>query len=110
MTSTLDERIEAASQLALAERTHRQQLRKALVEVGRHLGWDRETVIRLSEAITGLPWRRCSTSHVLRVARVLLEVATALRCGSPADDVIRAHVACHDDAASIDNHLGVEAC
>jgi hypothetical protein len=28
MTSTLDERIEAASQLALAERTHRQQLRK----------------------------------------------------------------------------------
>src|SRR5713101_2953103 len=90
MTLKVDEmRAEATSQLACVERAHRQQLREALVEVGRHLGWDRQTVIRLSEAITGRPWRRCSTSHVLRVARVLLEVATALRSGSPADDVIR---------------------
>jgi hypothetical protein len=97
MTLTVDDvRAEARSQLACVERAHRQQLREALVEVGRHLGWDRQTVIRLSEAITGRPWRRCSTSQVLRVARVLLEVATALRCGSPAEDVIRAHVT-HDD-------------
>jgi hypothetical protein len=39
---------------------------------------------------------------------VLLEVATVLRCGNPADDVIRAHVAYDDDAASIEKHLGVE--
>ena len=111
MTLKVDEmRAEATSQLARVERAYRQQLREALVEVGRHLGWDRETVIRLSEVITGRPWRRCSTSQVLRVARVLLEVATALRCGSPTDDVIRAHVSYHNDAASIDNHLGTEAC
>ena len=109
MTLTVDElRAEARSQLAGVERAHRQQLREALVEVGRHLGWDRETVIRLSEAITGRPWRRCSTSHVLRVARVLLEVAIALRSGGPPDDVIRADVTYDDDAASRDKHLGVE--
>ncbi len=109
MTLKVDEmRAEATSQLACVERAHRQQLREALVEVGRHLGWDRQTVIRLSEAITGRPWRRCSTSHVLRVARVLLEVATALRSGSPADDVIRAHVTYDDDQHR--QNTGVEAC
>ena len=55
MTLTVDDvRAEARSQVACVERAHRQQLREALVEVSRHLGWDRQTVMRLSEAITGV--------------------------------------------------------
>ena len=72
-------RTEAPSQLVLVERAHQQQLREALVEVGTHLGWDRQTVMRLSETITGRPWRQCGADDVLRVATVLLEVAAALR-------------------------------
>jgi len=107
MTSTLDERIEAASQLALAERTHRQQLRKALVEVGRHLGWDRQTVMRLSETIAGRPWQRCGATDVVRVARVLLEVAAALRSACGPGGVVHADAAVDQDVATVDARVGV---
>jgi hypothetical protein len=108
MTSTVDEWTEAASQLALVERTQRQQLRNALVEVGRHLGWDRQTVMRLSETIAGRPWQRCGATEVVRVARVLLEVAAALRSAcAPGGIVVDADARVGQDVAGVNRLAGL---
>src|SRR5437773_9744007 len=75
----IGERIMAESHLEVVERTTGRQLREALLEVGTHLGWDHQTVVRISETVTGRVWQRCGADDVVRVARVLLEVAAALR-------------------------------
>ena len=82
MTSTWGERISAERRLECVERTTGRQLREALLEVGTHLGWDHQTVVRISEIVTGRTWQRCGPSDVVLVARVLLEVAAALRSAS----------------------------
>jgi hypothetical protein len=78
------------------------QLRQALEEVGAHLGWDHQTVVRISEAITGRAWKRCGSGDVVRVARVLLEVAAALRSGSGSPAISDA-----DGGANLDVRDGI---
>jgi hypothetical protein len=85
MTGTSNQRIEAERQHSRVEDASRRELREGLLEVGRRLGWDQHTVIRVSETITGRPWLRSGDDDVLRVARVLLEIATALRSRSGAN-------------------------
>jgi hypothetical protein len=92
VTVARNQRVEAATQLACVEREHRVQMRDALLEVGRRLGWDQQTVTRISEAITGRPWQRTTSTDVIRVAKVLLEVAMALRCASAGDSVVHSDV------------------
>jgi len=82
MTDTSGERIMAEGRLEFVERTTGRQLREALLEVGTHLGWDHQTVVHISETVTGRAWQRCGPGDVVRVARVLLEVAVALRAAS----------------------------
>ena len=91
MTVARIHRVGAARQLACVERAHQVQMRDALLEVGRRLGWDQQTVTRICEAITGRPWLRSTSTDVIRVATVLLEVAIALRCASAGHGVV------HDD-------------
>jgi hypothetical protein len=67
-------------------------MRDALVEVGQRLGWDRKAVVRISEAISGRPWQRSTSTDVIRVAKVLLEVAIALRSASGGQGVAQADV------------------
>ena len=82
MTGTSGERIIAERRLEFVERTTGCQLREALLEVGSRLGWDHQAVVRISETVTGRTWQRCGPGDVVRVARVLLEVAVALRAAS----------------------------
>jgi hypothetical protein len=71
----------AMTQLACIEYASRQDLRQALVEVGGNLGWDELAVSRIAEAITGRAWDTCTGSDIVHVARVLVEIAGALRQG-----------------------------
>lgn len=106
MAGTADRRIEGASQLAIIERTTGRRLREALLEVGRHLGWDQQTVVCISETITGRPWQRCGGDDVVWVARVLLEVAAALHSESGAHAVVHADVTVVQDLPGVDGHRG----
>jgi hypothetical protein len=72
----------AKRRVALLERTTGRQMREALLEAGSHLGWDQWTVVQISEAVTGRAWQRCGPGDIVRVAKVLLQIATALRSGS----------------------------
>jgi hypothetical protein len=92
MTAARNQRVAAATQLARVERAHRVQMRDALLQVGRRLGWDEQIVTRICEAITGRPWQRSTSTDVIRVAKVLLEVAMALRCASAGDSVVHSDV------------------
>ena len=92
MTAAGKRRVEEKTQLAFVERAHRVQMREALLEVGRQLGWQEQTVTRISEAITGRPWQRTTSTDVIRVAKVLLEVAMALRGASAGDSVVHSDV------------------
>jgi hypothetical protein len=83
VTTGAKRRVEKRTQLAFVERAYRVQMRDALLDVGLRLGWDQQTVARISETITGRPWQRSTSTDVIRVAKVLLEVAIALRCASP---------------------------
>jgi hypothetical protein len=107
MTGTTDHQIEAATQLARVEHASRRQLREALLEVGGHLGWDHHTVVCISETITGRPWQRCGGDDVVRVARVLLEIATALRSGIGPYAVLHGEVAVDRDAPGVVTPRGV---
>ena len=82
MAGTSSQQVAADRQLEVVERVTGRQLREALLEVGTHLGWDHQTVICISETVTGRAWQRCRADDVIRVARVLLEVASALRSAS----------------------------
>ena len=82
MTGTSSERTIAKRRLELLERTTGRQMREALLEVGTHLGWNPQTVVQISEAVTGRAWQRCGPRDIVRVAKVLLQIATALRSGS----------------------------
>jgi hypothetical protein len=79
MTCTSSQQVVADRQLERVERATGRQLREALLEVGTHLGWDHQAVVRISETVTGRAWQRCRADDVIRVAKVLLEVAAALR-------------------------------
>ena len=107
MTGTSSERIMAGRRLESAERECGRQLREALLEVGTHLGWDHQTVVRISESVTGRPWRRCGADEVVRVARVLLEVAVALRSASRVRAISDADGAANVDARGFVRHRGV---
>jgi hypothetical protein len=93
MTGTSGEQIMAERRLESVGRESGRQLREALLEVGTHLGWDHQTVIRISESVTGRAWQRCGGDDVVRVAMVLLEVASALRSAN------RVHAGSDADAA-----------
>ena len=82
MAGTSSQRVTADRQLEFVEQVTGRQLREALLEVGTHLGWDHQTVVSISETVTGRAWERCRADDVIRVARVLLEVANALRSAS----------------------------
>jgi hypothetical protein len=82
MTGTSSQQVAADRQLECVERATGHQLREALLEVGTHLGWDHQTVVRISETVTGRAWQRCGADDIVRVAKVLLEVAAALRSAS----------------------------
>jgi hypothetical protein len=71
----------AITQLACIEYASRRELQQALVEVGSNLGWDGPAVSRIAEAITGRAWDTCTGSDIVHVARVLVEIASALRQG-----------------------------
>ena len=101
MTDASNQRVEAERQRTRVEDASRQQLREALLEVGRRLGWNQHTVVRISGTITGRPWHRCGDDDVVRVARVLLEIAAALRSRSGAV------VAVYGDADSCQDISGV---
>ena len=91
----------AESHLEVVERTTGRQLREALLEVGTHLGWDHQTVVRISETVTGRVWQRCGADDVVRVARVLLEVAAALRSASGGRAVSNSDVAANLDGRDV---------
>jgi UDP-3-O-acyl-N-acetylglucosamine deacetylase len=91
----------AESQLEAVERTTGRQLREALLGVGIHLGWDQQTVVRISETVTGRVWQQCGADDVVRVARVLLEVAAALRSTSRMHAVYDGDVAANLDGRDV---------
>jgi hypothetical protein len=107
MTGTPSERITSGRRLESMERECGRQLREALLEVGTHLGWDHQTVVRISESVTGRAWRRCGSGEVVRVARVLLEVAVALRSASRVRAICDADGAANVDARGFVRHRGV---
>ena len=82
MAGTSSQQMAEDRQLEVVERVTGRQLREALLEVGTHLGWDHQTVICISETVTGRAWQRCRADDIIRVAKVLLEVASALRSAS----------------------------
>jgi hypothetical protein len=92
MAGTSSQRVTADRQLEVVERVTGHQLREALLEVGTHLGWDHQTVVSISETVMGRAWQRCRADDVIRVARVLLEVASALRSAGPVHAVTDADI------------------
>ncbi|HEY1296979.1 MAG TPA: hypothetical protein VGJ60_28215 [Chloroflexota bacterium] len=91
----------AERHVEVVERTTGRQLREALLEVGTHLGWDHQTVVRISETVTGRVWQRCGADDVVRVARVLLEVAAALRSAGRVRAVCDADVVANLDGCDV---------
>jgi hypothetical protein len=61
------------------DRAVRQRLRGGLFRLGAYLGWDRQRVIRFSEATAGRPWRRCGRTDLLQVLGAFAEVAARVR-------------------------------
>jgi hypothetical protein len=104
MTGASSQQVTADTQLDLVERATGRQLREALLEVGTHLGWDHQTVVRISETVTGRAWQRCGADDIVRVARVLVEVAAALRSASRVRAVYDADVAANPDGHDVVMH------
>ncbi len=49
------------------DRAVRRRLRAGVFRLGGYLGWDRQKVVRFSEATAGRPWRRCDRTGLLQV-------------------------------------------
>jgi hypothetical protein len=63
------------------DRAVRRRLRAGLLRLGDYLGWDRQKVVRFSEAAAGRPWRRCDRTALLQVLGAFAEVAARVRAG-----------------------------
>jgi hypothetical protein len=53
--------------MCASEAARRRVLRAGVLRLGELLGLDRHQVIRVAEAITGRPWRRCRCADLERV-------------------------------------------
>ena len=61
------------------DRAVRRRLRAGVLRLGGYLGWDRQKVVRFSEATSGRPWRRCDRTALLQVLGAFAEVAASVR-------------------------------
>jgi hypothetical protein len=75
MTSTTDRKRQQTDR----DRAARRQLRAGVLRLGGYLGWDRQKVVRFSEATAGRPWRRCDRTALLQVLGAFAEVAAHVR-------------------------------
>ena len=75
MTSTTDRKRQQTDR----DRAVRRRLRAGVLRLGGYLGWDRQKVVRFSEATAGRPWRRCDRTALLQVLGVFAEVAARVR-------------------------------
>ncbi len=64
------------------DRAVRRRLRAGVFRLGGYLGWDRQKVVRFSEATAGRPWRRCDRTELLQVLGAFAEVAAHVRAAS----------------------------
>ena len=64
------------------DRAVRRRLRAGVLRLGGYLGWDRQKVVRFSEATAGRPWRRCDRTELLQVLGAFAEVAARVRAAS----------------------------
>jgi hypothetical protein len=78
MTSTTDRKRQQTDR----DRAVRRRLRAGVLRLGGYLGWDRQKVVRFSEAAAGRPWRRCDRTALLRVLGAFAEVAAHVRAAS----------------------------
>jgi len=75
MTSTTDRKRQQTDR----DRAVRRRLRAGVLRLGGYLGWDRQKVVRFSEATAGRPWRRCDRTALLQVLGAFAEVAAHVR-------------------------------
>ncbi len=75
MTSTTDRKRQQTDR----DRAVRRRLRAGVLRLGGYLGWDRQKVVRFSEALAGRPWRRCDRTALLQVLGAFAEVAAHVR-------------------------------
>ena len=75
MTSTTDRKRQQTDR----DRAARRRLRAGVLRLGGYLGWDRQKVVRFSEATAGRPWRRCDRTALLQVLGAFAEVAAHVR-------------------------------
>jgi len=78
MTSTTDRKRQQTDR----DRAVRRRLRAGVLRLGGYLGWDRQKVVRFSEATAGRPWRRCDRTALLQVLGAFAEVAAHIRAAS----------------------------
>ena len=64
------------------DRAIRRRLRAGVLRLGGYLGWDRQKVVRFSEATAGRPWRRCDRTALLQVLGAFAEVAANVRAAT----------------------------
>ena len=64
------------------DRAVRRRLRAGVLRLGGYLGWDRQKVVRFSEATAGRPWRRCDRTELLQVLGAFAEVAARVRAAN----------------------------
>src|SRR5712691_9309800 len=70
---------ESSRQQTNRDRAVRRRLRAGVLRLGGYLGWDRQKVVRFSEATAGRPWRRCDRTALLQVLGAFAEVAARVR-------------------------------
>jgi hypothetical protein len=75
MTSTPDRKRQQTDR----DRAVRRRLRSGVLRLGGYLEWDRQKVVRFSEATAGRPWRRCDRTALLQVLGAFAEVAAQVR-------------------------------
>ena len=79
--------IERNGRRADRDRAIRRRLRAGVLRLGGYLGWDRRRVVRFSEAVVGLPWRRCGRAELLQVLGAFAEVAARVRTANQTSGV-----------------------